>query len=84
MDGRGMLTRVGTSVVSAVKWAIYCGAIAMVGGGIVFVLTAAWLGMPVAQAIRETPVFGAVSPSLAAVGVLLAAVVIVLDADLRS
>jgi hypothetical protein len=84
MDGRGTLARSGVRIVSAAKWLVYCGAVAVVGGGVVFVLTAAWLGIPVARAIRETPLFGAVSPSLAAVGVLLATFVIVLDTDLRS
>lgn len=80
MDGRGMLAR----VVATAKWLVYCGVVAVVGGGIVFVLAAAWLGIPVTKALRETPLSGAVSPSLVAVGVLLAAVVIVVDADLRS
>jgi hypothetical protein len=80
MGGQGVLAR----VVATAKWLVYCGAVAIVGGGIVFVLAAAWLGIPVKKALRETPVSGAVSPSMVAVGVLLAAVVIVLDADLRS
>ncbi|AQL41848.1 hypothetical protein BV210_03560 [Halorientalis sp. IM1011] len=80
MDGREMLV----GVVATTKWLVYCGGVAVVGGGIVFVLAVAWLGVPVQKVVRETPVFGAVSPSIVAVGVLFAAVVMVLDADLRS
>ena len=53
-------------------------------GGVVFVLTAARLGLPVVQATREMPMPGALSPSLVAVGTLLTALVIVLDTDLQS
>lgn len=84
MDERGTMPRVVSWLVAVLKWCLYCGGIAVVGGGIVFVLTAAWLGLPVREIVRETPVFGAVSPSLVAVGILLGAVVIVADADLRS
>ncbi|WP_299263179.1 hypothetical protein [Halorientalis sp.] len=59
-------------------------AVVAVAGGVVFVLTAARLGLPVVQATRERPMPGALSPSLVAVGTLLTALVIVFDTDLQS
>ncbi len=79
-----MMVRASVRVVATAKWLVYCGTIALVGGGSVFVLTAQWLGLPVSRVLRETPLLGAVSPSLAAVGVLGVAAVLVADADLQS
>lgn len=71
--------RCGAAAHSAVKWCVYCLAIALVGGTVVYALFATWLGLPTKQLLARVPV--TVSPEAVGVGVLLLLVLVVTDTE---
>lgn len=71
--------RFGAAAHGAVKWTVYCLAIALVGGTVVYALIAAWLGLPTKQLLARVPV--AVPPEAIGVGALVVLVLVVTDTE---